>query len=550
MKPLGGVNQRYGLKCHQYAGATQLYLSFSSNPECLKNYGRRFATLYKRQKKKCKKAKWLTEEALQIAEERREAKGKGERERYRQLNAEFQRIARRYKNAFLNEQCKEIEENNRIGRTRDLFKKIGDMKGTFHAKMGMIKEQNGRDLTEAEVIKKRWQDYTEELYKKDLNIPDNHDGVGADLEPDILECEVQWALGSLSNNKASGGDSIPAELFQILKDNAVKMLHSICQQIWKTQQWPQDWKTLVYIPIPQKGDAKNVQITAPLHSFHMLAKLCSKSYKLGSSCMWTENYQKYRQGFEEAEELEIKWPTYIGSWRKPEKNIYFCFTDYAKAFDCVDHNKLWQVLKEMGVPDHLICPLRNLYVGQEATVRTGHGTTDWLKIEKGVWQGFLLSPCLFNLYAERIMRKVGLDESQVGIKIAGRNIHNLRYADGTTLMAESEEKEPLDAERFIENCESFWLCSKEKDLELLRGRFISISPLYHWLNAIFILTTSKINDRCHDHDCGTDAVKIPTSKRDPPCPLEQLVRCTLLDDLDSHMYHDLTTRSFKIGTEP
>ncbi|KAF7241620.1 hypothetical protein EYD10_11984, partial [Varanus komodoensis] len=193
-------------------------------------------------KKKCKKAKWLFEEALQIAEERREAKGKGERERYTQLNAEFQRAARRDKNAFINEQCKEMEESNRIGRTRNLFKKIGDMKGTFHAKMGMIKDQNGRDLTEAEEIKKRWQDYTEELYKKELNVPDNHDGVVTDLKPDILECEVKWALGSLSNNKSSGDDSTPAELFKILKDDAVKVLHSICQQIWKTQQWPQDWK--------------------------------------------------------------------------------------------------------------------------------------------------------------------------------------------------------------------------------------------------------------------------------------------------------------------
>ncbi|KAF7243976.1 Lysozyme C, partial [Varanus komodoensis] len=153
-------------------------------------------------KKKCKKAKWLSEEALQIAEERKEVKGKGER--YTQLNAEFQRIARRDKNAFLNEQCKETEENNRIGRTRDLFKKIGDMKGTFHAKMGMIKDQNGRGPTEAEEIKKRWQDYTEELYKKELNVPDNHDVVVTDLKPDILECEVKWALGSLSNNKPSG----------------------------------------------------------------------------------------------------------------------------------------------------------------------------------------------------------------------------------------------------------------------------------------------------------------------------------------------------------
>ena len=143
---------------------------------------------------------------------------------------------------------------------------------------------------------------------------------------------------------------------------------------------------------------------------------------------------------EKAEEPEIKLPTSTGSLKKQEfqKNIYFYFIDYAKAFDCVDHNKLWKILKEMGIPDHLTCLLRNLSSGQEATVGTGHGTTDWFQIGKGVHQGCILSPCLFNFYAEYIMRNAGLDEAQAGIKIAGRNINNLRYADDTTLMAESE----------------------------------------------------------------------------------------------------------------
>ena len=143
-----------------------------------------------------------------------------------------------------------------MGKTRDLFKKIRDTKGIFHAKMGSIKDRNGMDLTEAEDIKKRWQEYTEELYKKDLHDLDNHYGVITHLEPDILECEVKLALESITMNKASGGDEIPVELFQILKDDAVKVLHSICQQIWKTQQWPQDWKRSVFIPIPKKGNAK------------------------------------------------------------------------------------------------------------------------------------------------------------------------------------------------------------------------------------------------------------------------------------------------------
>ena len=159
---------------------------------------------------------------------RREVKSKGEKERYKHLNAEFQRIARRDKKAFFSDQCKEIKENNRMGKTRDLLKKIRDTKGIFHAKMGTIKDRNGMDLREAEDIKKRWQEYTEQLYKKDLHNPDNHDGVITHLEPDILECEVKWALGSITTNKASGGDGIPAELFQILKNNVVKVLHTIC----------------------------------------------------------------------------------------------------------------------------------------------------------------------------------------------------------------------------------------------------------------------------------------------------------------------------------
>ena len=189
-------------------------------------------------KKKCKKAKWLSEEALQIAEKRSKAKGKGEKERHTHVNTEFQRIARTDKKAFLSDQYKEIEENNRMGKTRDLFKKIKDIKGIFDAKMSTIKERNGMDLTEAEGIKKRCQEYTEELYKNDLHNPDNHNCVIPHLEPYILECEIKWALRIMTMNKASGGDGIPVKIFQILEYDTVKVLHSLCQQIWKIQQWP------------------------------------------------------------------------------------------------------------------------------------------------------------------------------------------------------------------------------------------------------------------------------------------------------------------------
>ena len=168
----------------------------------------------------------MSEKVLQTAEKRKHAKGKGEKERYTHLNAELQRIAKRDKNTFLNDQYKEIEENNRMGRTRDLCKKIRDTNRTFHAKMGN-KGQKDTNLTDAEDIKKKWQEYIKELYKNDLNDPDNHDGVITHLEPDILECEVKWAVGSITTNKASGGDGIPVELFQILKDNAVKVLQNL-----------------------------------------------------------------------------------------------------------------------------------------------------------------------------------------------------------------------------------------------------------------------------------------------------------------------------------
>ena len=214
-------------------------------------------------KKKCKKAKWLSEKALQTAVKRREAKRKQEKERYSHLNAKFQRIARRDKKAFLSDQCKEIEENNRMGKTRDLFKKIRDTKGTFHAKMGSIKDRNFRDLTEAKDIKKGWQEYTE-LYKKDLHDPDNHDGVITHLEPDILECEVKWALGSTAMNKVSRGDGILVELFKCCTQYASKP--------GKLSSGHSTGKGLFSFQSQRKAMQKNAQTTAQLHSFHMLVK--------------------------------------------------------------------------------------------------------------------------------------------------------------------------------------------------------------------------------------------------------------------------------------
>ena len=293
------------------------------------------------------------------------------------------------------------------------------------------------DLTEAEDIKKRWQEYTEELYKKDLYDPDNDDGVITHLEPDILEYEVKWALESILTNKASGGDGIPVELFQILKEDVVKVLHSICQQICKTQQWPQDWKRSVFIPIPKKGNTKERSNQSTIALISHISKVMLKILQARLQQYMNRELPDVQAGFRKGrgtrdQIANICW--IIEKAREVQKNI--CFIDYAKAFDCVDHNKVWKILQEMGILDHLTCLLRNLYAGQEETARTGHGTTYWFQIGNGIGQGCILSPCLFNLHAEYIMSNAGLEEAQAGIKIAGRNISNFRYADDPTLMAE------------------------------------------------------------------------------------------------------------------
>ena len=211
--------------------------------------------------------------------------------------------------------------------------------------MGLIKDRNGMDLTEAEDIKKRWQEYTEELYKNDLHDQDNHDGVITHLEPDILECEVKWALGSITMNKASGGDGIPVELFQILKDNAVKVLHSICQQIWQTQQWPQDWKKSVFIPIPKKSNDKecsNYSRTALIsHDSKVMIKILQARLQQYMNHELPDFQAGFRKGRESRDQIaNTRW--IIKKAGEFQKNIYFFCIDYTKAIDCVNHNKLWK----------------------------------------------------------------------------------------------------------------------------------------------------------------------------------------------------------------
>ena len=206
-------------------------------------------------------------------------------------------------------------------------------------------------------------------------------------------------------------------------------------------EWPQDWKRSVFIAIPKKGNAKECYHKTGLisHAGKVMLKILQARLQKYMNPELPDIHAGFRKGSGTRDQIaNICW--IIEKAREYQKNIYLCFIDYAKTFDCVDHNKLWKILQEMGIQDHLTCLLRNLYAGQEATVRTRHGTIDWFQIRKGVHQGCILSPCLFNLYSEYILRNAGLEEAQARIKIAGRNINNLRYADDTTLTAESEEK--------------------------------------------------------------------------------------------------------------
>ena len=219
-------------------------------------------------------------------------------------------------------------------KTRKLFKKTGVIKGIHHTRMDVINDRSSKDLTEAEDSKKRWQEYTKVLYKKVLHDPDNHNGVITHLEPDILECEVKWALKSITTNKAGGGDGIPVELFQILKDDAVKVLHSICQKIWKTQQWPQDWKRSVFIPIPKKGNAKecsNYRTIARIsHTSKVMLKILQARLQQYVNPELPNVQAGFRKGRGTRDQIAIiLW--YIAKAREFQKNIYFCFIDYAQS---------------------------------------------------------------------------------------------------------------------------------------------------------------------------------------------------------------------------
>lgn len=289
---------------------------------------------------------------------------------------------------------------------------------------------------------KRWREYTEELYRKDDLLDEIYREKNYNEEPNITAEEVRWALNSLSNGKAPGIDGLPIELIKGTGDKGIEVLTALCNQVWKRILWPKEWKRSVYIPIPKKGDSRecsnNRTIALIPHASKVLLKILQKRIEPYMEREMPKEQAGFRRGRGTRDQIaNMRW--IMEETREFQKKIFICFIDYSKAFDCVDHNKLWIGLSSMGVPEHLIVLLKELYSDQEAIVRTEYGDTEWFNINKGVRQGCILSPYLFNMYSENIMRSAGIEEENIGIKIGGTNINNLRYADDTTLLAENEE---------------------------------------------------------------------------------------------------------------
>ena len=386
-----------------------------------------------------RKSAWLSKDAINITVKRKKAKTKANQEEVNNLNADFQRQARKDKEVYLNGLCQKLEASKQ--NSKELYRTLKEITAQFTPRLGVLKNEDGNIITEEQEIKLRWQEYTEQLYQKDETITEEFQEVPILLEPEPLEEEVTAALKEIANNKSPGIDNIPIELIKQTGQQGISLLAQLCRKIWRTLKWPVDWKRSVYVPLPKKGDtrecANNRTIALISHTSKILLKIIQKRLEVHLRSEIAQEQAGFRRGRGTRDHIaNIRW--LLEKSREMNVPVYVCFIDYSKAFDCVDHNKLWNNMRSLGIPEHLIILIKNLYTGQEATVRTEFGNTEWFNIGKGVRQGCILSPYLFNIYSETIMRNAGL-EDMPGISIGGRPLNNLRYADDTTLIANSKE---------------------------------------------------------------------------------------------------------------
>ena len=337
--------------------------------------------------------------------------------------------------------CKNIDSANNTGCSRSLYKDVAKLKTPFAPKAGILISKDGQDITDKDKIKQRWQEYTEKLYEKtgteELDIPET-----ISKEPDILISEVHQALKELSMNKSPGHDNIPCEFWKHLDDDEIVVLHKLCNKIWSTCTWPTDWKRSIYVTLFKKGNPKHCEnyrtIALISHTSKVLLKIIQKRLNAFSESQLPLEQAGFRKKRGTRDHIaNLRWILEIAKERN--NNVFLCFIDYSKAFDCVDHNTLWNVLHKMGAPPHLIHLMKNLYLDQEAKIKTEDGDTEWFGIGKGVRQGCILSPMLFNIYGENIMR-AAVGDSNAGVRLGSRKINNLRYADDTTLVASTAEE--------------------------------------------------------------------------------------------------------------
>ena len=389
-------------------------------------------------KKQPKKAHWLSQKSVDIAKRRRSAKSEGKRDKARELNAQFQKQARKDKTQYIEDICINIQQHSETNSSKQLFHQIKEITGTFKARKCNVKDSLGNLLTDPQGIIQRWKEYVENLYKKDTKINAEFLEINYDNEPEILEKEVEQALTNIARNKSPGSDNIPIELLNQPDKDVIKTLTALCNRIWKTAKWPEDWKHSIYIPLPKKGDitlcSNNRTISLISHCSKIMLKIIQRRLEPYLERELRKEQAGFRKGRGCRDHIS-NLRRIMETTREFQHNVIICFIDYSKAFDCVDHKTLWNTLRDMGIPEHLIVLLNNLYNEQQASVRTEFGDSEHLKIEKGVRQGCILSPYLFNLYAERIMREIDLEQYANGVKLGGLNITNLRYADDTTLLA-------------------------------------------------------------------------------------------------------------------
>ena len=396
-------------------------------------------------KERARKKPWLSEEVFTLADQRRMVKEKGldkdiHRQEYRDLNRRIQKQIRQNKTEFIQQKCAEVERNSVTNNTKDMYRNIKQLTNKPTHRLNVLKDENGNILTEEEEIKARWKQYCENLYaSKEENTSEDNDLTSEHNvdDPDILMCEVEQAIKRLRNGKSPGIDNIQAGLLKESDTEGIKIIHRLCNKIWRSKEWPEDWKRAVFLPLPKKGDTRECAnkrtISLISHASKVLLHIIAERIR-----EHLENELPPEQaGFREGRGTRNQ----IGNLRNlVEKNMEFqqplflCFIDYSKAFDCVQHGKLWNIMTEMGFSSHVVKPIRSLYSGQEATVRTESGDSEWFTIGQGVRQGCILSPYLFNVYAEYIMRNA-LDGFSGEVSVGGRQLTNLRYADDTTLIA-------------------------------------------------------------------------------------------------------------------